>query len=325
MQVSRVVLRDKFNSLASHCAQLGALLLDAATEMQKSGRPLSAVMMEELQTTQRDFEELRDELLRVAEYFKVTPLPKADEIPDLTTLEKLLNADIEAITKNRLQAEAAKASRAANEAVQKLREETIGLLDRVLSLTHRSRPDFKPLQECHAQAGKLRETITALPTKPDPSEEQTLREAQQPYQALIYLIEEWNNLEGDQWDTLREEVAQYFGKELAAQAARGQLMFKGAGNTSGNASDPAAAPAQAPAINVRPDAEPIAPPTTEESGLAGDELDEEWNADANTAQERELPLSAWAGDKWPTLEEMAKALMEGKLALAADSAAHNLS
>jgi hypothetical protein len=39
-------------------------------------------------------------------------------------------------------------------------------------------------------------------------------------------------LEGDQWDTLREEVAQYFGKELAAQAARGQLLFKDASDTS---------------------------------------------------------------------------------------------
>jgi hypothetical protein len=107
MQVSRVVLRDKFNSLATHSAQLGTLLLNAATEMQTSGRSLSEVMIEELQRTRQDFEALRDELIQAAEYFKVKPLPKADEIADLTTLEKLLNGVIEAITKSRLYAEKA--------------------------------------------------------------------------------------------------------------------------------------------------------------------------------------------------------------------------
>ncbi len=333
MQVSRVVLRDKFNSLATNFAQLGTLLLDAATEMQNSGRPLSEVMIEELQTTRRDFEGLRDELIQAAEYFKVKPLPKADEIADLTTLEKLLNATIEAITKSRLYAE--KAARAAKEeaAAQKLREETIGLLKRVLSLAHRTRSDFKPLQECHAQAAKLRETIAALTSKPTPSEEQTLCEAQKPYQALIYLVEEWNNLEGDQWDTLREEVAQYFGKELAAQAARGQLLFK---NVSDNVSDEAGDVSELAAHFIAASSaatdtsleefeetpEQAAQLVGKETIVeTGNEFDEELSASSSTEQAGDLPLSAWAGGKWPTLEEMAKALMDGKLALAADNAA----
>jgi hypothetical protein len=45
------------------------------------------------------------------------------------------------------------------------------------------------------------------------------------------------------------------------------------------------------------------------------------SAGSSTEQEGDLPLNAWAGGKWPTLEEMAKALMDGKLALAADNAA----
>ena len=334
MEVSRVVLRGKFDSLSGNFAQLGAMLFDAAAEMQKTGRPVSSMMLEELQTIQRDFEELRAELLRAAEYCHVTPLLKPEEIPDLYTLEKLLNAVIEAITASRVRAEeearkAEEARRAVAQkaAAQQVRQETITLLDRVLLLGHKTQPAYKPLQECYAQATKLRETIAALKGTPAPLEEQTLREAQKPYQALIYLIEEWNNLDGDQWDALREEVAQYFGKELAAQAARGQLYFQpgdgpGApgGPGSGQDADPLASflsemerndkQANAP---VNQTAAAVSIPVEQFAGQA--------ESVATVDAAPELPLTEWAGGNWPTLEEMANALMNGQLARAADSAA----
>jgi hypothetical protein len=337
MEVSRAVLRDRFNSLAGNFAQLGSLLLDAAAEMQKSGRPLSDAMLEELQMSRKDFEELRAELLRVAEYFQFTPLPKVEEIPDLNTLESLLEAVIEAITAARLRAEeeerkAQEARRAAQQqlaAAQQTRLEITALLKRVLELTHKTRPQFKPLQECHAQASKLHETIAALTGVPAPLEEQTLREAQKPYQSLIYLVEEWNNLEGDQWDALREEVSQYFGKELAAQAARGQLYFQtqsGLEPANSHASAEAAPPALVPPGTEKRDVQTpglrsvaATSPTNGAGALpAAGEL-----ADAPVENPEHLPFTEWAGGNWPTLEEMAKALMDGKLALAADSAAES--
>ncbi|MBI1762301.1 MAG: hypothetical protein HYR56_12785 [Acidobacteria bacterium] len=338
MEVSRVVLRDKFDSLTGNFAQLGSLLLDAAAEMQKSGRPLSDVMVEELQTTRKDFEELRAELLRAAELFHVTPLLKPEEIPDLYTLEKLLNVVIEAITTARVRAEEearkaeeARRALAQEAAAQQVRQETITLLNRVLLLAHKTQPNYKPLQECYAQASKLRETIGALKGAPAPLEEQTLREAQKPYQSLIYLIDEWNNLDGDQWDALREEVAQYFGKELAAQAARGQLYFQPSpapsdpADLSGATEDDSLSSflsemerndsqATTPASHAEPlPVEPASSPQPVNANFAGQNASAEVSAD--------LPLNEWAGGNWPSLEEMAKALMEGKLALAADNAA----
>ncbi len=333
MEVSRVVLRDKFDSLTGNIAQLGSLLLDAAAEMQKSGRLLSDVMMEELQTTRKDFEELRTELLRAAEVFHVTPLLKPEEIPDLYTLEKLLNVVIEAITTARVRAEdearkAEEARRAVAQkaAAQQVRQETVTLLERVLLLAHQTQPNYKPLQECYAQASQLRETIGALTGPPAPLEEQTLREAQQPYQSLLYLIEEWNNLDGDQWDALREEVAQYFGKELAAQAARGQLYFLAA-------PDPSAPPdndggAEYDSLSSflsemeRNDKQSSTPLNQFEEAL--DEQTFDLQLDAAVEAPADLLLNEWAGGNWPSLEEMAKALMDGKLAQAADNAAQRV-
>ncbi len=340
MEVSRVVLRDKFDSLTGNFAQLGSLLLDAAAEMQKTGRPLSDVMMEELQTTRQDFEELRAELLRAAELFHVTPLLKPEEIPDLYTLEKLLNVVIEAITTARVraQAEARKAEEARRAVAQKaatqqVRQETVTLLDRVLLLAHKTQPSYKPLQECSAQAGKLRDTITALKGTPAPLEEQTLREAQKPYLSLLYLVEEWSNLDGDQWDALREEVAQYFGKELAAQAARGQLFFQPAqgpydpaDNDSATANESLSSFLSEMERNDRQTA-----PVNQLEGVIDEQTFDLQPAGADLADPfspaveapSDLPLTEWAGGNWPSLEEMAKALMEGKLAQAADDAADN--
>lgn len=340
MEVSRVVLRDRFNSLTGNFAQLGSLLLNAAAEMQKSGRPLSDVMIEELQVTRRDFEDFRSELLGVAAYFRVNPLPTLEEIPDLNTLETLLEGAIAAITAARQRAEeearqAEEARRAAAaqqqqlDAAIKTRQETIALLERVLVLAHKTRPQFKPLQECYAQASKLRETISALAGVPAPLEEQTLREAQKPYQSLIYLIDEWNNLDSDQWDALREEVSQYFGKELAAQAARGQIFFQTEAPTppTDSLTDTVTS---SPVVLPR---ETESPDTQLSSLLNEGDFHDTNGASAPplvpaaatsfeiTATTEDLPLTEWAGGKWPTLEEMAKSLMDGKLALAADTAA----
>lgn len=341
MEVSRVVLRDKFDSLTGNFAQLGSLLLDAAAEMQKSGRPISDVMVEELQTTRKDFEDLRAELLRAAELFHVTPLLKPEEIPDLYTLEKLLNVVIEAITTARLRAEeeARKAEEARRveaqiAAAQQVRQETTALLDRVLLLAHKTQPNYKPLQECYGQASKLRETIVALIGAPAPLEEQTLREAQKPYQSLIYLIEEWNNLDGDQWDALREEVAQYFGKELAAQAARGQLYFQAAPSPD-DPLEPGRGSEFDSLSSFLSEMERNDKQTSVSVNQTEQAIDEETfdlqSADSDLADRAapvaeasaDLPFNEWAGGNWPSLEEMAKALMEGKLAQAADNAAED--
>ena len=333
MEVSRVVLRDKFDSLTGNIAQLGSLLLDAAAEMQKSGRPLSDVMMEELQTTRQDFEELRAELLRAAEFFRVTPLLKPEEIPDLYTLEKLLNVVIEAITTARVRAEEearkteeARRASAQKTAAREVRQETVALLERVLILAHKTQPNYKPLQECYAQASQLRETIGALTGPPAPLEEQTLREAQQPYQSLLYLVEEWNNLDGDQWDALREEVAQYFGKELAAQAARGQLYFQPQQNPS-NLSGHDGATADDSLSSFLSEMERNDKQAATLANQVEEAIDEqtfELQPDPAVAAPADLPLNEWAGGNWPSLEEMAQALMEGKLAQAADNAARQL-
>jgi hypothetical protein len=110
-------------------------------------------------------------------------------------------------------------------AVEQVRQSALGVLDRVLAISHGNRRDFPPLSECQARARELRHTIAeARGTDPSP-DLQALAEGQHPFAALLTLIEHGDNLDDDQWELLQETVAQSLGTPLAVAASRGRLTL----------------------------------------------------------------------------------------------------
>ncbi len=242
MPLNRAILEGRYKELASQFVQLGAMLREAAEAMENTGRPLSLTLSEELQSTRRDFEEFCGVIVKSARELSLPSIPPLEDIGDLLTLEPAVLAVCHAVEEAERRAEeerqrkleeerrAEEARQAATRRAAEIRQPVINMLNRVLAMAHKTRADFAPIVECHARATQLHQTIAGFSGPLAHNEEQLLSEAQTPFKALLHLAEDWNSLDGDDWDNMREEVAGYFGKELAAQAARGQLMFNESAN-----------------------------------------------------------------------------------------------
>lgn len=137
-------------------------------------------------------------------------------------------------------------------------QRALGVLNRVLAITHRDDPAFRPLLECQSRASELRVALSRAVAEPRGCTPRQVDQAMLPYADLLALITGRDQLDDERWLQLEESVARSFGRSLVTAALRGRLQVPG---------EPAprpAAPRRTPAIEppvetARPEPQPPAP------------------------------------------------------------------
>ena len=203
-------LSQELAAMSDVFADLGERLLGAARQIHSPGTPPPNNLLEELASTRSAFEGLRDRVRGLGESLEVAcPPPES-----LDTLQGL----------NALTDEIA-AAEIRRDKAEELRRASIGILERVLRLTHASSPEFGPLRERQEHARGLHESLANAPWSNLPEEAHRLSEGDHPFAKLVVLVEQHDELEDEHWGYLHEAVGEAFGKALAAAAARSKLVL----------------------------------------------------------------------------------------------------
>lgn len=111
-------------------------------------------------------------------------------------------------------------------------QRAIGVLNRMLSVTHLDDPAFGPLIECQAKAGEFRLLLSRTISEPRGVGAKQVEEAVLPFESLLTLVLERDKLTEERWAQLEARVTRTFGRPLVTAAARGRLAA-GAGEKRG--------------------------------------------------------------------------------------------
>jgi hypothetical protein len=205
------ILLQNLVSLSEGFSQLGTRLSQAANVLQATGMPPAKTLIDEITTSRNSFTELCAKGVALAEALALSPAPKPETIVSLNDLKSLLQTITQAEEKRK--------------AVQELSQRALATLDRLYAIRHRERDVFTPLAECQMRGTVLRNAITETPwPKLQPSVEE-LAKADNPFVALLTLVEQGEKLEDDHCMRLQEIVERAFNKSLAIAALRGKLTF----------------------------------------------------------------------------------------------------
>ncbi len=101
----------------------------------------------------------------------------------------------------------------------------IGVLTRVLAVSHLDDPAFSPLIECQAKASELRLTLSRSGAERRGVGAKQVEEVILPFENLIRLIVEGGSLSEEGWAELEGSVSRAFGRPLVTAAARGRLSI----------------------------------------------------------------------------------------------------
>lgn len=207
---SAILLRN-LASLSDGFSQLGTRLSQAANVLQSTGMPPAKTLIDEITTSRNSFTELCAKSVALAEALALSPAPKPESIVSLNDLKSLLQTITQAEEKRK--------------AVQALSQRALATLDRLYAIRHREREVFPPLAECQMRGTVLRNAIAETPwPKLHPSVEE-LTKGDNPFVALLTLIEQGENLEDEYCVRLQEIVERAFSKSLASAALRGKLSL----------------------------------------------------------------------------------------------------
>src|SRR5207302_1927406 len=99
----------------------------------------------------------------------------------------------------------------------------IGVLNRVLGLTHLDDPTFAPLIECQARAGDLRLALSRALSERRPINMKQAQDLMQPFENLMILVQDRGALSEQRWEELEANVARTLGRPLVTAAARRRL------------------------------------------------------------------------------------------------------
>jgi hypothetical protein len=198
-------------ALATRLSALGARGTAAAAALAGRGTPPSDDLVAELEGAGRDFAGLRAEALDAASAAGLAA-PDAEHILSTRELETVLQALLAVV-------EAA----ARREAVERTRQQALGVLDRIDTLVHRDDPTFPALLLCQKRANEMRAALTA-PVDADPEVQQAAAiEMTGPFVALLALLDGGRHFSDEQWTALEDAVVTAFGRPLVAAATRGRL------------------------------------------------------------------------------------------------------
>jgi hypothetical protein len=206
-QASSNPLSQELAALSDGFADLAERLLQAARQLHAPGAPPPQDLIDELAAVRLAFEALRDRARHLAESLHVAP---ADGVPDsLQRLTALLDEVAEAETRR--------------DRVEECRRRALTILDRVLSLSHTSDPDFAPLVGAQDQARALRTAIADASRHEPHDDTERLAEGDHAFSGLLALVEDHDDLSDDRWAILNETITEAFGRPLAIAAARSKL------------------------------------------------------------------------------------------------------
>ncbi|MBI3801876.1 MAG: hypothetical protein HY268_33510 [Deltaproteobacteria bacterium] len=215
-------LAQQLARLSESFSELGASVSVAANELRRVGKPAPDNLIKQMISSQQDFAELRNRVLDLAQHFAISPLPS---ISGLTSLD-----DLKALLYSIRQAESQRTS------FEAIRGQAITILDRVITVVHRTQVEFMPLLQCQAEARALRDALTVTQWPELHPEAQRLADGQHPYASLLTFVESHQALSDDQWDHLKNSIEETFGKPLAIAAVRGRLVL--GENAVGQVSEP---------------------------------------------------------------------------------------
>ncbi|WP_161625829.1 tetratricopeptide repeat protein [Singulisphaera acidiphila] len=204
---SRSELIGRQEVLAAQFTRVGEQLARAAEDWKSGGAPPSLALIEELDTCGRDFEQLRGEVVRLAD-----SLGTAVAAGQLTNLDEITN---------HLQMLGEAEGRQAQ--LEAIRGQALATLDRVLSLVTADGKESASLVDCQAKARGERAAIAAAPVLKLPDDATRLAEGDHPFHALLTLVA-GDGLSDDHWASSLELVEREFGKALSVSVARSRIV-----------------------------------------------------------------------------------------------------
>ncbi len=199
MEQTQQMIVQQLTALSERHPALGRRLVQAANNLLNSGTPISESLLAELVKYSRDFNQVKQQL-------KVET--------QNTPYTEISLSDLKQRMQNRVQP-------AGNPT---LRQNSLKLLEGILSLAHKDQENYQPLQTIQQQASQLKTLIsTTIATDPLPKPVEELASGQHPFSALLTLIEQQDRLSDSQWVVLEEKVAEAFGKTIAVAISRGKI------------------------------------------------------------------------------------------------------
>ncbi len=202
METAHQNLLQQLTSLSKRYPTLGSRLASAAQDLQNRGQPFSENLLGELVKYNRDFNRLQQQVLADS--------PERNfEISSVQDLERLVQ--------DRMQP-ADQAS---------VRQNALGVVERVLRLIHKERNEFSLLKVVKDKARQLQTQISQETTDLQPDIE-ALVSGEHPLSALLTLVESPESLDDEHWVILEEKVAAEFGKPLAVAISRGKIAVAAA-------------------------------------------------------------------------------------------------
>ncbi|MEM1171333.1 MAG: hydrogenase [Cyanobacteria bacterium P01_H01_bin.35] len=195
-------LLEKLASLSDNYPNLGIRLSLAAKELQNAGTPPSESLLEELMAYCKDFADLKDQGLKLAQTSQVS-IGAILSLTDLENLIKTVSKTTELSTS----------------------QSALDLLNQILAIAHQEQPEFAPLESVKTQAQQLYQIISQTKSAKLSDDAQALIEDRHPLSAVLKLVKQGKNLDDEQWLELEEKVNAAFGKKLTLAISRGKLTI----------------------------------------------------------------------------------------------------
>ena len=210
MQQTHADLLRELTGVSETFSQLSEKLAEVSSDLRASGIPPSQNLPKEIAESRNNFDDLRNRAIELAGVLSASAAKRPEDIASLKDLKALLQSLSDAEDKK--------------SADERIREQALTTLDRIMSLVHRNGGRFQPLLTCQAKARELRKAVTES-TWPDMHPEAVvLAHRRHPFAELLTLVEEYDQLDDDLWLVLKHAVSESFGKKLSLAAARGKLI-----------------------------------------------------------------------------------------------------
>jgi RNA polymerase primary sigma factor len=212
MEHNSADLLKQLTALEDVFSQLEARLSEASGKLLYPGIPICQKLIKELDESGKNFIQLRDKALELAEYLAVSPMLKAEEIGSL--------ADIKSVLERVDFAEKQKS------AIALVRDSALRVLERILAIAHRVESNFQSLLECQEKARELQRAISESQEYDLHPDTQLLADGNHPFSKLLTLIAELEEADEERLASLHDAVAESFGKTLAMAAVRGKFIIQ---------------------------------------------------------------------------------------------------
>jgi hypothetical protein len=210
---------------------VGAGLLDASRTMQSGGMLPPDTLGRQIAALRDAFADLRVRAGQRAAPVGIVVADSLNTAESLSELEPLVATIAQAeagrvtFARGRQSPEEGKARQAALEAAV---QRALGVLNRVLSITHQDDAGFQPLLECQAKATELRLKLSRVASTSHDYPAERVDETIMPFADLLTLVLGRENLDDERWMQLEENVVRTLGRPLVIAATRGRLLVESA-------------------------------------------------------------------------------------------------